>query len=251
MRDEDKSDAGGLLDLFELGLHVLAQLEVQRGERLVQQQHLRTVHERAGDGHALLLSAGEAGDAALLKAGEGDELEHLVDLLLDLGPGYALFPQREGDVLKDVQMGEEGVALENGVDVALVGRHVLDVLAEEDDIALIGALKARDQAQRRGLAAAGGTQQRQKLVVIDIEIDIVQHDLPVEGFGHIFQLNDLFHALSPTNKKGDVYMVYITLAWTFSAHGWGLSVSAGFRVCTAKITFTTLIDHFTSLYTGL
>ena len=38
--------------------------------------------ERAGYGDALLLTAGKTGDAAVLKAGERDHAEHLVDALL-------------------------------------------------------------------------------------------------------------------------------------------------------------------------
>lgn len=36
VRDEHERDAGGLLDVLELLLHVLAQLQVERGERLVE-----------------------------------------------------------------------------------------------------------------------------------------------------------------------------------------------------------------------
>ena len=37
--DIDEGDARALLDALELDLHVLAQLEVQGAERLVEQQH--------------------------------------------------------------------------------------------------------------------------------------------------------------------------------------------------------------------
>ena len=39
--DEHEGDAHGLLYLLQLLLHVLAQLQVERGERLVQQQDFR------------------------------------------------------------------------------------------------------------------------------------------------------------------------------------------------------------------
>ena len=44
--------------LLELELHVLAQLLVERAERLVHQEHAGE-DERAGERHALLLAAGE------------------------------------------------------------------------------------------------------------------------------------------------------------------------------------------------
>ena len=55
--DEDKGNADLLLDALELALHFLAQLQVQRAEGFVQQQYVRLVHQRAGDGHTLLLAA--------------------------------------------------------------------------------------------------------------------------------------------------------------------------------------------------
>ena len=43
VRHEDEGDAERLLQRLELLLHLLAQLQVQRAERLVEQQHLRPV----------------------------------------------------------------------------------------------------------------------------------------------------------------------------------------------------------------
>ena len=57
---------------------------------------------------------------------------------------------------------EERVALEHRVDVAAVGRHVLDRLALEQDVALVGLLEAGDHAQRRRLAAARRPEDREE-----------------------------------------------------------------------------------------
>ena len=62
-----------------------ADLRVQRAEGLVEQQHARLDGERAGEGHALALAAGELVRVAGLVAGEADDAEQLVDLGLDLG----------------------------------------------------------------------------------------------------------------------------------------------------------------------
>ena len=48
-----------LLHVFQLQLHLLAQLQVQGAQGFVQQEHLGLVDQRPGDGHTLLLSAGE------------------------------------------------------------------------------------------------------------------------------------------------------------------------------------------------
>ena len=69
---------------FSSDLHLLAQLAVERGHRLVEQQHLRLEHERARERHALPLPAGELVDGALAEAVEADHLQRLRDVRRDL-----------------------------------------------------------------------------------------------------------------------------------------------------------------------
>ncbi len=108
-------------NLLELLLHILAQLEVKRGERLIEQQHLGAADEGARDGDALLLAAGKARDAAVLKALERDEGEHLPTFSSISSRSTFFSRSGEGNVLKNVQVREQGVALEDGVDIALIG----------------------------------------------------------------------------------------------------------------------------------
>ena len=74
--DVDAGDAELLLDAADLGAHLLAQLGVQVGERLVHQQHLRLHHQRARQRHALLLPAGELVGRAVLQPGQLHQLQH-------------------------------------------------------------------------------------------------------------------------------------------------------------------------------
>ena len=91
---------------FELDLHLAAQLEVERAEPAdVEQQHLRVVDQRAGQGDALLLPAGQLrrlarGQAAELDEGQ-DRRRRASSHILDAAPA-----QPEGDVLEDVQVRE-------------------------------------------------------------------------------------------------------------------------------------------------
>ena len=55
--DEEERDADVALDLLELDLHLSAQFEVERPERLIQEQHLRPVHEGPGQRDPLSLAA--------------------------------------------------------------------------------------------------------------------------------------------------------------------------------------------------
>ena len=74
MGDEDEGDPELTLQRFQFVLHLLAQLVIQCRKRLIEQQQTRFVDHRAGDGHALLLAAGELVRFAL---GKRLQLHHL------------------------------------------------------------------------------------------------------------------------------------------------------------------------------
>ena len=73
----DERDPDLLLDALELDLHLLAELEVERAEGLVEQQDRRPVDERPRERDALGLAAGDLGRLAALEARQLDELEHV------------------------------------------------------------------------------------------------------------------------------------------------------------------------------
>ena len=83
--DVDEGDAGAALQLLELGAHALAQLGIEIGQRLVEQQDRRLDHQRARERDALLLAAGELVGIAALEPGEIDQRQRLLDLLLRRG----------------------------------------------------------------------------------------------------------------------------------------------------------------------
>ena len=60
---------------LELDLHLLAQLEVEGAEGLVEQQHLGPVDQRPREGDALALAAGELGRPAVAEPSELHGLE--------------------------------------------------------------------------------------------------------------------------------------------------------------------------------
>ena len=57
--------------------------------------------------------------------------------------------------------------------VAPVRGQLRDVLAGDEDAALVGLLEPRDQAQRRGLARAGRAEQREEFAGVNGEVDAV------------------------------------------------------------------------------
>ena len=74
------------MDPAQLQLHRFAQLQVERRERLVEQQHLGPADQRAGERDALRLAAGEGRDRAVAEALEPDHRQHLLDPLARARP---------------------------------------------------------------------------------------------------------------------------------------------------------------------
>ena len=172
VRDVHEGDADVALDALELHLQLLAELEVERAERLVEQQHGGTVHQRARQRHPLLLAAGQLGRAPLGLGGEADPLQLLRGAAPGLGPVHPLALEPEGDVLLHAEMWKQRVALEHGVGRALEGRAAGHVLAVQQDPALGGLLEAGDHAEGRGLAAAGGAEHGEELAPRDLQVEI-------------------------------------------------------------------------------
>ena len=185
--DEQEGDPDLALDRLQLDLHRPAQLEVEGRERLVEQQHLRPVDQRAGERDALSLAAGELGRPVLGARAELHQLEHLADALVDAGAVDALAAQAERDVAAHVEVLEERVALEDGVDVALVRRGAGDVVAADLHGAGGGVVEAGDHPQRGGLAAARRAQQREELAGRDVEVDVVDDGGAAELLGQAAQ----------------------------------------------------------------
>ena len=172
----DEGDPDLLLDPLELDLHLLAQLQIERPERFVQEQDRRPVDQRTGERDALRLAARDLRRLARLEARELDEGEHLPHPGLHLAVLDALATQPEGDVLVDRQVREERVVLEDRVHVPPVRRQPRHVLAMELDQPGRRLFEAADHPQGGRLAAAGGTEEAEELGILDLEVDVVDGD---------------------------------------------------------------------------
>ena len=211
VRDVHGRDACLLLDATDLGAHVHAELGIQVGEGLVKEKDAGLDDQGSGQGHALLLATGELVGHAVLHALQAHHLEDVGHLALDLVLGHLAELEAVGHIVKDVVVREQGVGLEDHGGVALVGRELVDGLATQVDLALVGALEAGDHAQDRGLAAAGGTQQRHELARRDLQVGVVHGIEVLAGLGVLVDLGDvlqtkalllLCHAIPPRSAPG-------------------------------------------------
>ena len=167
------------LQPLELRAHAIAQLSIEIGERLIEQQDLRLHYQGACQREPLLLAAGELRGVALEEIVEGHRLQHPHDPLADFGLGEPAHLERKRGVLKDVHVRPDGVGLKHHAEIALVGRNEngparrIDRAPADLNLARSGLFQARDRAQRRGLAAARGAKQREQLALRHLERDVL------------------------------------------------------------------------------
>ncbi len=159
--DDQRGELQRRQDLRELFAHGGARVRVERGQRLVEQQHLRVAAERTGHRDALALAAGEP---VRLLAREVPDVQALEQLAHARG---VRAPER--DVGRNRHVREERVLLEDQPDGAAVGRPVElarrvqpDVVAERDP-SVRRPLQPRDVAQDRGLARPARPDERERL----------------------------------------------------------------------------------------
>src|SRR5664279_5333122 len=134
-----------------------------------QKQRVALARALARQGHPLLLAAGDLVGLAFLETLELEQRHQFGNTAVDLGGHQICAPQPEGDVLPHRKMREQRIVLEHHVDRALMRQHLRDVLAVEQDAAFVRGLEPGQHPQQRGLAAAAGAEQREKLAGPNVE----------------------------------------------------------------------------------
>ena len=195
--NEQAGEMQRVVQLAQPATQLLAHPRVERAKRFVEQQHARLDGERARQGDALALTAGQLGRITATEIFELYQREQLIDAFSDAGGGGALAArldgQAEGDVVAHRHVLEQRVMLKHEADAAIARVDRRHVLAIEQDGAMIGAVEAGDDAQQGRLAAARWAEQCHQLAARDLETDRVQGVKADEMFAHA--LNADAHAM--------------------------------------------------------
>ena len=162
-----------IVQLLELDAHLHAQLGVEVGQRLVEQEHLRVADDGPADRDALALAARELARLALEQLLDAEDLGGVLHALLDLGLGELAHLQPERHVVVDGHVRVERVVLEHHRDVPVLGRQVVDHAVADVDLAGRDLLQPRHHPQGGGLAAAGGADQDHELLVPDVQVHVL------------------------------------------------------------------------------
>ena len=106
---------------------------------------------------------------------------------VELGLGDLPHLQGKGEVLEDGLVRIERVVLEDHRQVAVLGIEIVDRAIAEQDLAGGDVDQPRDQVERRRLAAAGRTDQRHELAIVDLERNAIDGDDVAVGLAHLAQ----------------------------------------------------------------
>ena len=172
----DGRDLQGLVDPPDLEPHLLPEVGVEVRERLVQEEDRGLHDEGPRERDALLLTAGELPRVAVGEPLEPHERERLPEPSGPLRPGHVAELEPVGHVLRHRLVRPDRVRLEEHAHPAALGRHGLarrrEAPVAEPDLPGVGGEEARDEAEGRGLPAAGGAEERHELPVADLEREI-------------------------------------------------------------------------------
>ena len=160
MGNVDERRSNPALDLTQFDLHGLAQLEVEGGQRLVQEEHRRLGHQRTSQRDPLRLSARKLLNGALTVTGELHEVQNVLDPALDLGARHFPESQGKGDIFEHRLVREQGIPLKHEIDRPFVRRGLRNVHSVDRDRARVLILETGDDPKQRGLAASRRAEDR-------------------------------------------------------------------------------------------
>ena len=160
----------------DLAPHLHAQLGIEVGERLVEEEHRRLADDRPAEGDALLLAARELPRPMLEQRLDAQDPGGFPDARGDLGAGDAPQLETERHVLEDGHVRVQRVVLEHHGDVAVAGGDVVDHAVADAQLPGRDRFEPRHHAQGRALAAAGGPDENDELAVFHRQVQIRDGD---------------------------------------------------------------------------
>jgi len=196
MGGEDDGDAL-LVEFGEKAPHRAAQLDIDPGGRLIEDQQSRLMNQGASDHQAPLHAAGQLARGHIALVPQPQLVEVLLGTLLGDARGNPVITGLGHDDVEDLLELVEVELLGHHTQATLERRRLLvQVMAEHVDRAAGLGHQGRENADGGGFAGAIGAEQCEKIPFGDIQVDAMQRlEAIAVGFG---QLPD---GQSGTHKK--------------------------------------------------
>ena len=201
--DDDDGDAQPAVDVLQQGQDGLGGHGVEGAGGLVAEQHLGVAGEGAGDGDALLLTAGELRGVVVGLVGQSDDLEQLLHALVGLCAGHAGQLEGVAHIAGDGLLHQQIELLKDHGDLLaqlaqLLAVHFEDAFAVDEDIAGGRGFEAVHAADQRGLASAAEADDAEDFALLDLQADVFDGvellAVGVEGLADIFKLEQTVHS---------------------------------------------------------
>src|SRR5207244_643338 len=158
-------------------------------QRLVHEEHRRRARDRTPDRHALPLSSRELLGLSLEELPDPEHAADLVHSAIDLLLWDVPQLQPECDVVVDGHVRVEGVVLEHHRDVAVFRGDVVDDALADHDVAAGLLFQPGEHPERRGLAAAGWSDEHEELAVAHGDVQVVHRGDLAEFLGDVVVSN--------------------------------------------------------------
>ena len=189
------------LEPLQIGHQPLAQLVVEPHQRVVEHEDARVAHEPPRHRDALLLAPRERVGRLVEQVADRERPGDPLHPLGDLPARGARQAQRVAHVLAHAQMRVEREALRHVAQGPPRGGRVGDVLAVQQDAALVGALEPDEEAQEHRLAAPGRPADHGEAPIGRREAHAVERRRAAVAPGHALE-GDLGHPLSARAGSG-------------------------------------------------
>lgn len=155
-------------------------------ERLVQDEHLRRMEQRAGDQDLLRHAGGVIGDGL----GGGIRKPECLEELHGATGGLILLEAAQGaqvvEIFRAGKPVEDGSAVHEHTDGSLGGQWILpDGMARDKGRAVVRAQQAARHGEHGGLACAVGTHHAVNGAARDVEAQVLDRGAAVKGLGEI------------------------------------------------------------------
>jgi hypothetical protein len=180
---------------------LVAQSLIQIGQGLIHEQKRRARHESPGNGHPLLLAAGQTRRVLNRPISQSNPFEHLGDPGCAHGLRDPSRSEAKFQIPGDSQVRPQGQILEDHSDVALCGRDPNDSVFRNDALAqqdnpFIRCSKPGKDTEYGRLAASGWTVEDQAFSAGGAKRELIQDAPAIVALGHVSKL-DGSHARLP------------------------------------------------------
>ena len=176
------------------------------------------MHQRAGDGDALLLAAGERIDRAMGAGAQADILESREAALTCRAAAYPIELEHQANVLGDIERRDEIEELVHEADVGAT-KQCARRLAERGHLepidvhrAAVGAIDAADQVEERRFARAAAAHDRDALTGGDLRVEPVENAVDALTLAEVAaKLADTHHIWQCTGMSESEWRLLTTL----------------------------------------